>query len=91
MCILREFTYKMSLALQGHENDVVITKLYIIFTHFAGQKRDGMTLTTTTSYPKKKILKNDKMILMMHGDSPKIMRKQASLYQNGKLSTLTGQ
>ena len=53
MCILREFTYKMSLALQGHENDVVITKLYIIFTHFAGQKRDGMTLTTTTSYPKK--------------------------------------
>ena len=30
MCILREFTYKMSLALQGHENDVVITKLYII-------------------------------------------------------------
>ena len=71
MCILREFTYKMSLALQGHENDVVITKLYIIFTHFAGQKRDGMTLTTTTSYPKK----TDKMIIMMHGDSPKIMRK----------------
>ena len=43
MCILREFTYKMSLALQGHENDVVITKLYIIFTHFAARWRRTKT------------------------------------------------
>ena len=51
MCILREFTYKMSLALQGHENDVVITKLYTLFLLIlqlnereGGQRRDGMTL-----------------------------------------------